>query len=817
MLWLVAPAQTTPCDNGYHCSARLSQHGDASSLQQLTRWFQLHTSSNGHCKRCALTSAAITDGQPSSHDGAVDTAALSTPLATVFRLWSLRTPDNIYFTMDGVGQVQATRPIANHHSTALQRADVSAGVQHGRVHMASSDSEDSDGSAGTSPTPPELWLPEWRKGTVRDHCAAALLEGWLDRGVDAALESPLWTGQGLPLPHKAALLGHVNVLLVMFEFGVHLDEIIVCSELDQDCVGDAGLDGATPLHVAAVFGQYEAMLVLFDCEVDIDAPASSGLTPLAMAVDHGDDMACSLLLDYGADPLFRYPDDDTTLLMRASLRGSIEVAMDLLRAGCDVNERTDSGQTAVMAALGEGHNGMVNALLAKGANPNVIGECGRTPLMLACHVRDMPTVRMLVSAGADVNQQCASLRTAVFHAAQVGDLAILDYLVTRGADLHVEDIARSRPMDVAARHGYPECACYLAEKTSASFLGRLEEQAAVNFHGTMQGAFVIAAETGRADTCLSLLKYGAKISVNGKIPFKPPALVAAAQQGRAEVVRLLLLFGADVNLTSNGASRAIIAAAEAGSAETLEALFDAPIRGVDEGLPHTDPSIVLQRRGFEDSLTAVLHAAVRAPTTAAVSFLLARGANANALHNGQTAGHVAVSWGAEEALQVLYSDGQADPCAVNHVGATWAHVAAGLGFHDLVARILGFDERGRRSALMKRNDGRTLVDCCLRGNSPRTLRAVWTAMGPAHVVSHQTIPVRDKNPCNLPAWMIHDKPRQQLLDMLQRARDELARGPALTLRALVMSGRAVSSGRVVGGEESGGEGVQDHRDSAGNG
>ena len=72
--------------------------------------------------------------------------------------------------------------------------------------------------------------------------------------------------------------------------------------------------GATPLHLAVLFGHHELVSALLDLVDDVDAVGAevrpgyghavdfNGKTPLGVASLIGDDVSASLLLDHGADP-----------------------------------------------------------------------------------------------------------------------------------------------------------------------------------------------------------------------------------------------------------------------------------------------------------------------------------------------------------------------------------------------------------------------------------------------------------------------------------------------------------------------------------
>ena len=65
--------------------------------------------------------------------------------------------------------------------------------------------------------------------------------------------------------------------------------------------------------------------------------------------------------------------------------GNIEVVLQHLAAGTDVNSKDKDGWTSLHEAASEGHNKIVELLIAKGADVNVKNDDGKTPLDAAAN------------------------------------------------------------------------------------------------------------------------------------------------------------------------------------------------------------------------------------------------------------------------------------------------------------------------------------------------------------------------------------------------------------------------------------------------
>jgi ankyrin repeat protein len=88
--------------------------------------------------------------------------------------------------------------------------------------------------------------------------------------------------------------------------------------------------GATPLHLAAANGQYDAADLLITFSADVNAANQDGRTPLHEAAAKGDDAIVALLLLKGADPSIRDKNGKTSLDLAtsASIKQRLQKAME---------------------------------------------------------------------------------------------------------------------------------------------------------------------------------------------------------------------------------------------------------------------------------------------------------------------------------------------------------------------------------------------------------------------------------------------------------------------------------------------------------
>lgn len=118
-------------------------------------------------------------------------------------------------------------------------------------------------------------------------------------------------------------------------------------------------------------------------------------------------------------------------LIGATQRNDDAAVRKLLDEGADVNSKTDTGVTALMAASGIGNKEIVELLLARGADVNLKTPGNYTALMSAALVGQSEIVRVLLDAGADPTVKDIGGRTAAAYAKEKGHQDIVDMLSSR--------------------------------------------------------------------------------------------------------------------------------------------------------------------------------------------------------------------------------------------------------------------------------------------------------------------------------------------------------------------------------------------------
>ena len=204
-----------------------------------------------------------------------------------------------------------------------------------------------------------------------------ILRAWIDQGADFRIQV-----QEEPAPKP------VDPKLAALVTAVRAGETKVVEKLisvTPDLVKGHDLEGATPLHHAAGFGNLATMKLLLDKGADVNAPNRRKSTPLFWALH--DEAKVRLLLAAGAKVDARSNDGRTPLYLVASIPNSIPVLRLLLEKGADVNARLLTGATPLMAAS-RGDAETIRVLLEKGADVNAKSAAGATALMAAASTGD---------------------------------------------------------------------------------------------------------------------------------------------------------------------------------------------------------------------------------------------------------------------------------------------------------------------------------------------------------------------------------------------------------------------------------------------
>src|SRR6188472_1515185 len=131
--------------------------------------------------------------------------------------------------------------------------------------------------------------------------------------------------------------------------------------------------------------------------------------------------------------------------------GKRAAALEMIRAGADVNEAQPDGTRPIHWAVYRVDYDLMDALIAKKAKVDVTNEFGSTPLAEAAKQGDVRMVKTLLAAGSGTEGANADGQTALLIAIKNGDLPIFNMLIDAGAKVNVvEKVQDQTPLMWAA-------------------------------------------------------------------------------------------------------------------------------------------------------------------------------------------------------------------------------------------------------------------------------------------------------------------------------------------------------------------------------
>ena len=233
--------------------------------------------------------------------------------------------------------------------------------------------------------------------------------------------------------------------------------------------------------------------------------------------------------------------------------GDRATALQLLRAGADVNAAQPDGTTPLHWAVHAVDAEVVNALLAKGAKADVRNSFGATPLVEAAKVANIDLVRALLRAGAKADTANDDGETPLMLAARTGVVDVAKELVKAGARVNAKEAWRGQtPLMWAAGSGHADMTAFLVSKGADVNL-----RAAINDFATQVTSepraqyrpsggltpLLYAARSGCAACITSLLK--AHADIDRPTPDGVTPLMTALDNLHYDVAQQLLEAGAN--------------------------------------------------------------------------------------------------------------------------------------------------------------------------------------------------------------------------------------------------------------------------------
>jgi ankyrin repeat protein len=235
--------------------------------------------------------------------------------------------------------------------------------------------------------------------------------------------------------------------------------------------------------------------------------------------------------------------------------GNRKAALDMIRAGADVNEAQPDGTHPIHWAVYRVDYELLEALIAKKAKANVTNELGSTPLAEAVKLNDARMVKMLLDAGSGPEGVNADSETALMLAIKDGDLPIVQMLVDAGANVNaVEKVQDQTPLMWAAdaTQNAPEMVKLLISKGAkvnarAKFTdwpSQITSEPRAQYHSYGGLTPLLYAARSGCNACVEAL-LGAGADVNLPSPESVTPLLIALDYGHNDVAKFLMDHGAN--------------------------------------------------------------------------------------------------------------------------------------------------------------------------------------------------------------------------------------------------------------------------------
>lgn len=201
----------------------------------------------------------------------------------------------------------------------------------------------------------------------------------------------------------------------------------------------------TPLALATFYGCTDIMRALLALGSDINAQhATTGTTPLGVAIERENGAAAALLISNGAAVSIQLHD--------AAQKNFIPGMVLLCDSGADVDgTTTDNGFTPLHHAAEAGSGQAASLLLDQGAAINARSHDGRTPLHCAVQNTSLTAnyaMACLIQRRCDVQVRTLSGDTPLHYACKLGNCSVLEVLVFEGADTFARDKDGNYPWDL---------------------------------------------------------------------------------------------------------------------------------------------------------------------------------------------------------------------------------------------------------------------------------------------------------------------------------------------------------------------------------
>ncbi|KAG0257528.1 hypothetical protein BG011_003914 [Mortierella polycephala] len=239
------------------------------------------------------------------------------------------------------------------------------------------------------------------------------------------------TGPVTPSPsaRRYSVAGVIRSLFhaVLVQDTEHLKHVLTSLALDPNKVRDK--EQKTMLMVAATENKHHVLRYLLSLpNIDVDLQDGEGETALYQAAAAGSTKCVQLLLLAGASAM-QGNEEAITPLIIASYNGFVSISRLLITIGhADVNQQDNTQKSALLLASYAGHVDIMIELIEHGANLNTLDQYGWSSLMLAAYAGRLDACKLLLAHGADPHIRTTNGKNARSLSWDAGHKSIAAYI-----------------------------------------------------------------------------------------------------------------------------------------------------------------------------------------------------------------------------------------------------------------------------------------------------------------------------------------------------------------------------------------------------
>lgn len=389
----------------------------------------------------------------------------------------------------------------------------------------------------------------------------------------------------------------VNALLAAVERKNHnretvaIEDCLICVELLLKYGADINAKdryGNTPFIIAAKNDKKEIITLLADSGADIMIANSLGHNAAFYSKNNAnkdlEQMFSSKGLAPSPDDSHKRSEQEILLQLMATRKGSSASPLHpewsptmvlawrdktsilnsyLKENKSEINNKDDSGYTALSLAAELGYLQTAKVLLDHNADSSITLNNGMTPLHLASKNGHVQVVEFLINSGAEINSRSINGDTPLLLALGNKHDSLGEVLLKKGANGNQTALNGTSPLIIAAEHGIMNTLSLL-----------LEQKVDIN-HAAQNGttALIMACQKGHETMVEQLLT--ARANIDQADYLGNTGLSYASAGNNMQIVQELIATGANLNRANKNGNTPILLAAGKGNTRVTELLIKA--------------------------------------------------------------------------------------------------------------------------------------------------------------------------------------------------------------------------------------------------